>query len=287
MRIEAGTEESTETMGTDTTADDATEASPAEVALSAQSRDPKVVTIPTQAMTRIKQAEREKGKKLAHQEFDARVKALGYDSWEALETAAAAKVSAMASTPPLATPPESNVAPQQTESRQPPTQSPPDHDVERRDLQRALEQSVEEKRQLNKQRASEEKLRKSLEKQLDAQQAEHTLRLAAAKAGVQDIDYAMHLLKNKLANKSESALEGFDEDAFFSKDLRASHPYLYGVETRPASTSAQSEPTPAPAKTRQVEAVAKENDARKLSREEFDARLRKMGLSRPELGMIS
>jgi hypothetical protein len=299
MTIEATAEDTTETMGTDAAAtDDATEASPAEVALSANAQEPKVVTIPTQAMARIKQAEREKGKKLAHQELNARAKAHGFDSWEALEATVAVREQAQASaSPPIAKKPkqvqqvseDEELSSSSDQGRQPPKQSLPIQDAssDRQDLQRALEVALEEKRQLNQQRAAEAKIRKSLEKQLDAVQAENTLRLAAAKAGVQDVDYALHLLRIKLTNKSEEDLSKFDENTFFSTELRASHPYLYGVEVRPASTATATEAAPSPAKTRQVEAAKQENDARKLSREEFDARLRKLGLSPPVIGMIS
>lgn len=257
----------------------------------APAKDPKVVTIPTRAMAQIKQAEREKGKKLAIQELNARAKALGFNTWEALEAAAIQKPSTAPKSPPAGLPEEAKETPQATQGQQPPKQVQPAQKASQkpsngRDLQRELARAAEEKRRLNQQRAAEEKRRRALEQQLDATQAENALRLAAVKAGVTDPDYALHLLRNKLQNKSAEELESFDEDEFFSKNLRETHPYLYGVETRPASTS-QSAAPPTPSKATQAPNGSGPIDARKLSREEFDQRLKQLNLTPPIIGMIS
>lgn len=253
----------------------------------------KVLQIPTKAMKGIKDTERERGRTLAMQELNDRAKALGFDSWEALEKAAAASKAAAdkaaaeqaaAEKAKAATPPEPPV-----EAKPASEAAPSDKPAKpkSRELRKELRQANAEKRKLAAEQAAEREKREALEHQMTVLQAEHGLRLAAVASGVTDVDYALHVLRSTLEGKSDAELEAFDEAAFFKTTLRDSHPFLYGVESRPANTSAVADPPAAPKSGASASAPANETDARKLSREEFDKRLRSLGLSPPLIGMVS
>jgi len=123
---------------------------------------------------------------------------------------------------------------------------------------------------------------RDLEKRLEAQEAEQALREKAIMSGVTDVDYAIALLKRDLSGKTEEELGKFDEAKWFEA-LRASKPYLFGVKEVPANTGTAGT-TPAPATPGQIAAAAARDgqfDGRKVSKQEFNDRLQKMGISSP------
>jgi len=144
-----------------------------------------------------------------------------------------------------------------------------------------LAAAQQEREVLNRRLAAEVKLRKDLQRELDAKDAEMSLREAAVAAGVKDVDYAVRLLTRKLDGQDEAALKDFDESKFFT-GLKDSHPYLFGEMIRPATTgtgvgTAPSAPKPGAAAQDQAKSGAV--DVRKMSKEEFNAHLAKRGLS--------
>ena len=158
---------------------------------------------------------------------------------------------------------------------------------------------LDERRRLNRTRAQEEKRRKAVERERDGLRAEYDLRLAAVTAGVKDVDYAVHLLRQRLKGKTKEELEKFDEGAFFSTELRKSHPYLYDAKDVPADTGANpaelagkggdGAPPPPKAGAGAGEAPpnqqAKPKSAQDMSDKEYKELLKKHGLSNPAAGM--
>lgn len=252
----------------------------------------KVLTIPSNAMAKIKREERERGKKAVIAELDAQAKKAGYSTWEDMMKAATTMKKAT---------PKVNVqrpAAPQAQQAQPQQTGAPNIERNARRAEKERERALEEVRRLNRARATEEKRRKDAERRLQAMEAEMTLRTAAVRAGVQDVDYALELLRRKINGKTADDLKTFSEDEFFVKELRSSHPYLYGVTDVPANTAASvaakdAPKPPAPAgKPTQMPAPSSNGtnggsavDARKLSPQEYTDLLQRYGIRNPTLGV--
>lgn len=217
-------------------------------------------------MARIKRQERDRGRKAAEAAMEAKAKELGFDSME--DMMAAAKTS-------------TKIKRRTANAGTPPTPEEPARRVDSDELRR-----------VNRARAREEAKRKAAEQRVQALEAEVELRTAAAKAGVKDVEYAIELLRRDVRKKTEEELQSYDENAFFT-GLRKTHPYLFGVESAPA----HSDPTPAGAAPTGDGAPPKPEggdtpapaptpvDARKMSREEYDALLKKHKIRNPSLGV--
>jgi hypothetical protein len=147
-------------------------------------------------------------------------------------------------------------------------------------LAREREKWEQERQQLSRQAKREADKRKELQQAIDAKDAEMALREAAVMAGVKDIDYAVRLLTRNLEGKSEEELAKFNEVEFFN-GLKAEKPYLFGESVKPATTGTGPSGTqsPKPGKVEQVQAQGGQNDARKMSKEEFSKHLEARGLN--------
>lgn len=177
----------------------------------------------------------------------------------------------------------------------PPAPVAPSEERASRRLQKDLERTVEERRKANRARATEEKKRLALQRELDDTKVRNALMLAAVKNGVKDPDYAVELCRRHyeaLPNEAQQAT--FDENAFFATELRKTHPYLYGVEERPANTSPGSEPgergaAPKPAGKDQTPPPNPngKKDARQMSHTEYQKELETRGLMMPSSGIVS
>lgn len=257
---------------------------------SASASTAKILTIPSNAMAKIKREERERGKKAVLAELDAQAKKAGFTTWEDMMKAATTKPTVQKTSVRPATQP--------VEKAQAATPAPTGNDRAFRRAEKERERALEEVRRLNRARATEEKRRKDAERRVQAMEAEMTLRTAAVRAGVQDVDYALELLRRKINGKSADELKTFSEDEFFAKELRSSHPYLYGVTEIPANTSSQVAPKDAPkppaptGKPTQMPAPAPTGngggsmvDARKLSSQEYSELLQRYGIRNPSLGV--
>lgn len=269
----------------------------------------KMLSIPTSAMRKIKDDARSKGRSEALSEV---AKSLGYNSWEEMD-AVLRKSEGESGQEGQRRPTSSRSAkPKKLENKMSDednlddeTQAPPQESSQTKGhprILKRLEQTnaslLEEKRRLSRARAHEEKRRKQVEREKAALEAEVKLRVAAAKAGVQDVDYALHLLKKEKSGMPEDESQDFDETAYFSKTLRDRHPYLYSTETQPANTgpagqdeSKDGAGAPPPAAKNPAEAAGSGDagtiDARKLSPEDLSAHLAKLGLQDPSTGMPS
>jgi hypothetical protein len=101
----------------------------------------------------------------------------------------------------------------------------------------------------------------------------------------------MHLLRKEMAGKSVEELNEFDEDKFFSEDMRGKYPYLYAQEAVPATTApsgyaGHQQGAPTPAMPEEGNGDRDEGvDAKRMSQDDYKALLRKRGLSDPSVGM--
>jgi hypothetical protein len=238
-----------------------------------------VLQIPSDAMKRIKAEERKKGERAARQALDAEARELGYrDHASLVEAARRAKQPKPAPAQPRAEQPAANAG----EGGGSPRHS--DKHVTR--LEKDLARLQEEKRRLNQARNREEKARRATQRQLDAAEAEGELRLAAYKCGIQDVDYAIHLLKQKVRGKSVEELSTFDESKFFGEELRRSHPLLFQAVERPADTAPADGEAP-PAKPPANGGSGQESSVMKMSKEQYLAHIGKLGLVDPSAGLPS
>lgn len=245
---------------------------PADVpAMAQQTAQPPAVSIPQSAFAKLKEEQRRRGEREAMAALEAKFKAAGFGSLdEALAAAAAARHQ------------PAKAQPQQ--SRQVKAPEAGQYQASTRDGAidpRQLKKLQQERERLAKQYAQEQAQRRKLQRQLEAKEAEMTLREAAVAHGVRDVDYALRLLQRELDGKSEAELASFNETEFFGKKLRGSHPYLFGETVMPATTGtgATGPAAPKAAEVQTATGQAGQFDARKATAEEFQKELRRRGLS--------
>lgn len=248
-------------------------------------QDGEVFRLRSQDFRKIKDKARDKGKREALAEIAGKFQAAGFaDLDEAAKLLARLKNS---QTPPTErrtqpTMPETKTA-KPSQKNQPSKNGQPKRTLSREERQLANERNkfVEEKEKLTRKWRQEERRRRDLQRQLDAKEAEMQLREVAIQTGVKDVDYAIRLLTRELKGKKEEELAAFDEAAFF-KGLRNDRPYLFGEYQAPATTgNAAEEPPPQPEAGDVTTAAAGDGqfDARSASREDYEKRLRQLGLN--------
>jgi hypothetical protein len=172
----------------------------------------------------------------------------------------------------LKTRPSANRAPPTTPPAQPDNRTPKPGDKDTNRLRRDMDRMKQSLAQENKQR-------RLAERELYATQAEMALRDVAYQEGVKDADYAIRLYTRSLEGKTEEECNKSDERTFF-RELKKSHPYLYGERTVPATTGVNASPPPPPSPTdvnRNVVDVGKV-DARRMNDQQFAEHLKKLGI---------
>lgn len=128
----------------------------------------------------------------------------------------------------------------------------------------------------------------TLQGQLRAAQEAEKLKIAMVRAGVQEVDFAWHLLSAELAAMRDSQdpavkeqLAKFDV-ATWAANLKATRPYLFGVQPVPATSPAQPHaPAPAaqaPGAVTGQAAAAGAVDLRKATPEQVKERLAQHGI---------
>lgn len=227
--------------------------------------DGKTVVIPNSAMKRIKEEQREKGRRQAMDEFNKLAQENGFASPSDMFSF----VKQLKET--------STKTPEKTEEKSVQA-APVDHQYQ--EHLRRLEQEKDEL--LRKTRLQERKARQ-LERDRDAIQVQMTLRESAMQAGIKDPGYAVNLLQEHIDGKTEAELKDFDSSKFFSS-LRTEKPYLFGEYVRPATTGVGMEGgQPGALRPNQVTSVNGSSvpDMRKANQQEFASRLRQLGLRMP------
>lgn len=248
----------------------------------------KNVVLPSNAIGRIKNEAKERGKREALNELETQAKSAGFSSLaEALGTlkgiTAVSPKSLHQQKQPKARQENANGEQPRKEERQAQAKrSDRDKEREREKYSRLLEQE-------RRARQDEARRRRELQRQLDASQARSELEKSAIQSGVKDVDYAVSLLLRQLEGKDEKALSVFDESKFFD-GLRESHPYLFGETVKPATTGTAggiSPSTPKPGQVAQATAAngkpdpmaRDEHGKLKMNSQEFHEYLRKRGLN--------
>ena len=141
------------------------------------------VTLPSSAFKKLKDESIEKGKKKAFAEFEAKAKAAGFDSFDEMFSAATAQKTAPVSM--------KTFVKAQTEATVP----PPPKKTGDSTVDRERERLYRDKLKLQSKLDREGLRRRELQRELDAREAEMSLRESAAMSGVRDIDYAIRLLE--------------------------------------------------------------------------------------------
>jgi len=249
--------------------------------------DKNVLHMPTSALSRIKQEQRERGRKEAMAELEAKAKSAGFSSFEDMvayntELRSSANKAVKAAKSVASNAAEYDDSDEESATPEKPVAPTNKHD--RRAMaqyERDRQQWAIQMEQAKRQRAHEEKKRRELQRQLDANEARSSLEKLAIRRGVQEVDFAMHLLQRELEGKTEKDLSEFDEGTFFDR-LRESRPYLFGEVVRPATTgtgTGSAPSVPKPGQVAQTVATNGQFDARKASPTEFQTLLRKRGFN--------
>lgn len=233
-------------------------ADPAPVPVSEES---KTVSVPTSAFSKIKREAEERGRKAASSEFEAKLKEHGFSDFDSFVNAMTAMHKGQQEKP--------------AEKAKTATPAQPKTSDEAYKMARELERARKEA-----EKASREKRR--LQEMLDAKEAEFRLKQIAMQTGIRDVDYAVHLLTGAIETKSEEDLKSFNETEYF-KNLRSSHPYLFGEVAVPATTGtaggSSAPAAPAPGTAAQQMAKNAAFDARTASADDFKRRLAQLGIN--------
>jgi len=241
----------------------------------------KNVILPQHAIGKLKEEHRQRGKREAMTELEAKFKAAGFSS---LDDALAAMAAARNPPPAKAAQPAKQVkAPvveEMDEDVQATTAAQPSSGA---DYTKQLQRLQRERERLAKQFATEQAQRRKLQRTLEAKEAEFAIRETAVGKGVKDVDYAVRLIQRELEGKDERALAAFDEGKFFDT-LRSTHPYLFGETVVPANTGTGVGAAPAAPKAGTVQAAqgaAGKVDVRTMKPDEYRNYLRMRGLYAP------
>lgn len=223
------------------------------------------VSIPQSAFAKLKEEQRQRGKREAMSELEAKFKAAGFGSLDDALAALADTRKAPAA--------PAKAAPQKQQAETP--------QYERGGDDRQITRIQKERERLAKMHAQEQARARKLQRQLEAKEAEMALREAAVSHGVKDVDYALRLLQRELDGKTEAELAGFDESAFFGQKLRTSHPYLFGELVVPATTgTGRATPAaPAPSTVQAATGTAGQFNAQKATAADFRKELMRRGLT--------
>ena len=239
----------------------------------------KNVILPQAAIGKLKEEQRQRGKREAMTELEAKFKAAGFGSIEdAIAAMAAARNAPAAKAAPPAKQAKAPVVEELDEEVQEATTAQP---TQGGDYAKQLQRLQREKERMAKQFAAEQAQRRKLQRTLEAKEAEFALRETAVGQGVKDVDYALRLIQRELEGKDEKALAAFDEGKFFST-LRTSHPYLFGEMVVPATTGTgvgAAPAAPTAATVTAAQGAAGKTDARSMSSDEFQKLMRARGLN--------
>jgi hypothetical protein len=243
------------------------------------------VVLPSQALGRIKNDAKERGKREAMGELEQQAKAAGFSSLaEALGT-----LKGITATKAQGGGQQKPKQRQETEQNREAKQAKPDRSL--KDLNRERDRYSRLLEQERRARQDEARRRRDLQRQLDAAQARAELEKSALQAGIQPkrIKYAVNLLLEEIDGKDEKTLGVFDESKFF-EGLRESEPYLFGETVKPATTgTAGGAPPPMPKPGQVAQAAANggktdpmardEHGRLKMNQTEFHEYLRKRGMN--------
>ena len=232
----------------------------------------KNVVLPSSSFAKLKEEQRQRGKREAITELESKFKAAGFGS---LDEAIAAMAAARSAPAPKAAPVQKAEQVESVEEQTPVAKTG------NANADRQLARLAREREQFAKRFAQEQAQRRKLQRTLEAKEAEFALRETAVSKGIKDVDYALRLLTRELEGKDEAALAAFDEAKFFD-NLRAERPYLFGEMVIPATTGTGVGGAPVAPKAgtvQQAQGAAGKIDARSMKGEDFAQLLRQRGFS--------
>lgn len=262
----------------------------------------KILKIRSDAMKEIKSKAREAGKREAEKAIADQLSEFGYESLA--DMAKEIKTLKEGAAKGAAEKEEKEEMATKKDEKQPDDQAGKS-DEEMAKLRSEREAAIEKTRKTNRARAREEKRRRQAQRELDAEREERKLERIALQSGVVDVDYALTCLRRDLKDLrkegKEEELKAFDVKKYFAETLKDRRPHLYKVVERKADTSGANDtaknetgdPPNANGKKPdgngggddQIDAMAKGKDGKfATSPEEFQALLRKKGLSVPNAG---
>lgn len=237
-----------------------------------------VLAIPASAMADLKLKERNRGQRELLERLDREAVALGYENHaDMVEAIKRAHNPAPPKAQTSPRPQQQATAPQSRPSARPAQRGPAQQDPEVR--ARLL---AEERKRLNRRLAQEAAERKKAQRKLQSQEAEYQLKYAATAAGIEDVDYAIHLVRKHIRSIAPEELPRFNASTYFS-DLRKTHPHLFGVQVTPATTAPSSSAHQVP--TAQAPVPNGGPDAREMTKEQYLGHLKALGLRDPSLGL--
>jgi hypothetical protein len=248
-------------------------------------KGPPPLTIPVHAMKEIKAKAQQKGRAEAAEELARKFQPLlglfGASSLDELEDLDLEEVLAER----LEARKKVASKPMEPEEKKPVKPNPPQK-VE----DKAHKAMLQKQAAANRAAARAHRKAERLQAQLAASEAERDLREEAIRAGVQDVDYALTLLKRDLQRtcKTDDDFAAYDTGEFFQQ-LRKGKPYLWQAETEPATTGVDTAAeggnggAPAPSGSNgsgsEDSSSATPRDAMKASADEYQAMLRELGLN--------
>lgn len=241
----------------------------------------KVIPMTADSLRNVEKSARDKGARQAKSEADRRAKALGYESYDAMIATLEAEKRGQ--------PVPTKKPQQQQQNRQPQQQQQRNDRPNNNRNDREMERLRADNQRLTKSLNGETRKRRQTEREKAQLEADMILREAAIRAGIKDVDYALHLLKQDMKAKTDEERKSFDETAYFS-GLRESRPFLFGVEKKPASTTPTPKPAPTPAadtapaggpppEGEKPNGGGDSKDAREMTQEAYHKRLRQLGIT--------
>lgn len=203
-----------------------------------------VLQIPSNAMSKIRKDERAKGAKGYQKKLDDEARANGFENHAALVAFAQERKGRTGARGAAAPSPAAPAAPARRAPAAAATpvvsvRQTPDDGGDRPSSRR-----LTEIRSRDRLLAQERKKLRRAQHELNAERAASTLRIEALRAGITDVNYALHLAREHVRTIPPSKLRSFDERKYFSETLRETHPHLF------APTQAQpTAPAPKPVTT--------------------------------------
>jgi len=253
-------------------------------------QDPqKVMSIPHSAMKRIRDEERTKGRDEA---IAALAKDSGFESHLDLVQALASLRNGGAKPP--AQQPTTPATPPPAQTQQVTQPNPNEAGLSPEDLaaarngrreqakfERTIANLTRERDTFAQKYQSVSQQAKEYKEQLDAKDAEMSLRETAIGVGVTDVDYALRLYYREVEGKSAEDLAKLDEKTFFS-GLRSARPYLFSEVVKPATTgpgAGAAPPAQKPGDANKQNGANGQFDARTATPQQIAERQRKLGLN--------
>lgn len=237
--------------------------------------------MPTAAVGRMKQEQRQLGRKEAQTELEAKAKAAGFSSVDEMITAAQASKSGGGQRQPGGNGNGGNGQRNGNGNRDRGNGQQAQPQNGNRRVDHKTQQNVDRER---RQRIVAERKAKEAQSERDAESARFSLERSAWGKGIRDTDYAITLLTRHVENLSDEELGKFDEGTYFD-GLRKTHAYLFGETVVPATTGVggAGAPTPPPADQAQRSGAAGQKPVREMNKQEYEAHLRKSGYTPPSM----